>query len=196
LAPVAGNAIRACAARLKWAYLRYDPVVPAQWQAVTGIFVLAERAEVTGEAFMVSEVVASSSTAEQEFAKTLVLAASLRRFAAAARDCRAPHRPVASRLFTQQSTAVRYFIDRRTDGPRQLSPRPGTGRGIALSGLRICQFVADLNEGPHHSRPGPALRPELVCAALHLLRYWSHPRWAGHTRSRDAARGCCAVSTK
>ena len=203
LAPVAGNAIRACAARLKWAYLRYDPVVPVQWQALMRIFVLAERAEVAGEAFVVPEVVASSSTAEQEFVKTLVLAAS------SPGGLRPPQLEVAERLIercgshlalTRQSLEpVRYFIDlTATGGPQRLLPSqqlPGAGRVIVLSGAvaTLQQLVADLDDGaltPPDLGLDPHCRPELVrSTARHLLRYWSPPSLERcHTRSRDALR--------
>ncbi len=203
LAPVAGNAIRACAARLKWAYLRYDPVVPAQWQTLTRIYVLVERADVAGEAFVLPEVVASSSTAEQEFVKTLVLAAS------SPGGLPPPQIEVAERLIercashlalTRQSLEpVRYFIDlSATDGPQRLLPSqqlPDAGRVIVLSGAAatLQQLVADLDEGALTTPDlglDPRYSPELVrSTARHLLRYWSRPSLERrHTRSRDALR--------
>jgi hypothetical protein len=203
LAPVAGNAIRACAARLKWAYLRYDPVVPAQWQALTRTYVLAERADVASEAFVVPEVLASSSTAEREFVKALVLAASspggllptqLQVAECLIEQC-APHLALAR----QSLEPVRYFIDlAATDGPQRLlasGQLPGAGRIIVLAGAvtTLRQLVADLDEGAL-TTPDLGLDPrcslDLVrSTARHLLRYWSAPSLERrHARNRDALR--------
>src|SRR5262245_14716546 len=76
LAGVAANAISAGGARLKWAYLRYDAVGPAQWQALKRAYLLAERAGVARDAIEPSGVGSGSSTVEREFLKTMVLAAS------------------------------------------------------------------------------------------------------------------------
>lgn len=203
LAPVAANAIRTCAMRLKWAYLRYDPVTPAEWQALTRIYTLAERLDVTGAAFAVPEVAAGSSTAEQEFVKTVVLAAS------SPGGLLPPQLEVAERLIercaphlglTRESLeAARYFIDlTATDGPQRLlpsQPLPDGARGIVLSGAvaTLQQLVSDLDEGTLTTADfglDPRCSPELVLAtARHLLRYWSGPSLErSHMRSRDAVR--------
>lgn len=203
LAAAAGNAIRACAARLKWAYLRYDPVTPAQWQALTSIYALAERLDVTGEAFVLPEVVASSSTAEREFAKALVLSASspggLLPPQLEVAECLIEGCAAHLALVRQSLEPVSLFIDlTATDGPQRLLPSqelPDAGRGIVLAGAAatLQQLVAELDEGTL-TTPDLGLDPrcssELVrSTARHLLRYWSRPSLErSHTRSRDTLR--------
>jgi hypothetical protein len=203
LAPVAASAIRACAAQLKWAYLRYYPVAPMQWRTLAGIYLAAERAGVASEAFPLRGGPESSSTVEREFLKTIVLAASSPGGLLPAQIEVAEHliEQCASQLGLMQHALepVHYFIDlTATDGPQRLLPSKelsGAGRVIVLTPAVVIlqQLAADVDQGSLTAADlnlDPLCSSELVRAtAHHLLRYWDRPPLERrHLRRRDTLR--------
>jgi cyclic-di-GMP-binding protein len=203
LAIIAARAIRACAERLTWAYLRYDAVAPAQWRVVKRAYFLTERAGVAGEAVVLPGVPSGSSTVEREFLKIVVLAASSPGGLLPGQieiAVRLIERCAPDLALAQHSIApASHFIDlTTTGGPRRLlasQELSGADRVIVLSGAAatLQQLAADLDEGTRTAGDlglDPHSSAELVRGTVrHLLRHWSGSSLQRrHVRSREALR--------
>jgi hypothetical protein len=203
LAPVAIHAIQACAARQKWAYLRYRRVAAEQWAALVWSYLLAERARLALEEPPRPGLAVLRSGAEHAFLKALALAA-------ASPGGLAPLQiEIAERLIERcgpqlalaQGAAepATYFIDLSATGglQRLLPPKelPSSARIVVLSRamFTLRQFAEDLDSG----LLSPAdlgleldwrCAPELVAATIrHLLRHWSRTE-RRHPRHREVLR--------
>ncbi|MFM9970870.1 MAG: hypothetical protein ACKVQK_20950 [Burkholderiales bacterium] len=70
------RAMRALAGQLKWQYMHYEPSDPAVWEAIGRAYRFVEAKKLPGESVKLYPNTPQSSTAEREFLKLLMLAAS------------------------------------------------------------------------------------------------------------------------
>lgn len=70
------RAVRAFAGQLKWQYMHHEPEDPETWQAIARVYRFAEQRSIQGETIRLFPNAPQTSSAEREFVKLLMLAAS------------------------------------------------------------------------------------------------------------------------
>ncbi len=216
LARIAACAIGVSSARLKWAFLAYDPVAPAQWQALKRAYLLANNAGVAQHEVVLPGVTSDATTVEREFLKAMALAAS------SPGGLLPVQVEVAERLvawcafdFTlapPSFAGAGYLIDLTTpDGPQRRLPdralTPAVRVVVLSSGAAtLRRLAAELDSGSVTADDlglDPRLSGQLLRGTVsHLLCQWgqaTHRR--RNVRSREAARaqvvhGFAAVAAK
>jgi hypothetical protein len=123
---ITARAVRLCAARLKWSYLRYRVPSHDEWEEIKGLYLLAEAADYARASVAIYRGAAGETSVEQEFLKALMLAA-------ASPESLTPEQvEVAERLVARIERTVtlaaepgvlhHHFIDLRSNaGPRRLA---------------------------------------------------------------------------
>ena len=187
LPKIAGRALRALSAQLKWSLLRYGPVEQDVWQHLARIYSAADALGFAPWLLSLYRGERRESTAEREFLRPLMLAVS-------APDGLLPIQiEIVDRVLTQCSDdfvlssrsggGLHYVTDlTATFPPGRISPSvnvtPQTrffGPGDAAK--RVAGFAAEIKRNgivPEEMNLGLQVRPELVLDTLqHLSRYWS-----------------------
>jgi len=186
---ITARAVRACAGRLKWCYLRYRAIEPEQWSELASLYLVAEAAGFSREALTIYRGAAQPSTVEQEFLRALMLAI-------ASPDSLLPEQiEVAERLLahcsphflitTRPTPELRHYIELRSDsGPHRL---PLAGRMLVTArAFGAGDGVDELHNLLGRLDDGRLTRSELGLSqefelevirstAHHLLRHWSPP---------------------
>jgi hypothetical protein len=70
------RAVRAFAGQLKWQYMHYEPECAETWKAIGKVYRYAEEKKIHGEVIQVYPHLQQTSSAEREFVKLLMFAAS------------------------------------------------------------------------------------------------------------------------
>jgi len=187
LPKIAGRALRASSAQLKWSLLRYGPVERQVWEHLARIYSAADALGFAPWLLSLYRGERRESTAEREFLRPLMLAVS-------APDGLLPIQiEIVDRVLTQCSDA--FVLSARSGGglhyvtdlvatfpPGRISPgvnvTPQTrffGPGDAAK--RVAGFAAEIKRNgivPEEMNLGLQVGPELVLDTLqHLSRYWS-----------------------
>jgi hypothetical protein len=181
------RAVRAVAAQLKWHYMHYEQGDAAVWQALGKMYRFAEDRKVHRESVQVYAGVPVNSSAEREFMKALMLAAS-------SPDCLMPldielaERVVAhfSAAFlisnTHQPQATYNWVDLGSGvPPKRLTQTPPASPGLRFfaAGAAIGQLdnmirVVESGAVPADLNLGGTYEPQKVLAVLqHLKLYWA-----------------------
>jgi hypothetical protein len=186
---ICARALRACAARMKWAYVRYRAIEPRQWSEIAGLYLLAEGAGFARQVLPLYRGAAQDSCAEQEFLKALVLAIS-------SPDSLLPEQiEIAERLVARSVSdfvldrraagGMRHFIDLRSDaGPQRLTgpaklAETARAFGVGKAVERLRAIERDLEQGeitPRELSLTQEFDIETIQATTrHLLRHWGTP---------------------
>jgi len=181
------RAVRAVAAQLKWHYMHYEPGDAEVWQALGKAYRFAEEKKVQREVVPVYAGIPVSSSAEREFMKALMLAAS-------SPDCLMPldielaERIVAhfSGAFlisnTHQPQATYNWVDLAGGAPpKRLTQTPPASPGLRFfaAGAAIGQLdgmirVVESGAVPKDLNLGGTYEPAKVLSVLrHLKLYWA-----------------------
>ncbi len=181
------RAVRAVAAQLKWHYMHYEQGDAAVWQALGKVYRFAEEKKLHREMVTVYAGVPVTSSAEREFMKALMLAAS-------SPDCLMPldielaERVVAhfSAAFlisnTHQSQATYNWVDLASGvPPKRLTQTPPASPSLRFfaAGGAIAQLdnmikVVQSGAVPADLNLGGTYEPEKVLTVLqHLKLYWA-----------------------
>lgn len=187
LPKIAGRALRACSAQLKWSLLRYGPVERALWEHLARLYNAAEALGFAPWLLTLYRGERRDSSAEREFLRPLMLAVS-------APDGLLPIQvELADRLIGQCSDAfvlsarpgdgLHYITDLAAAFPPgriapSLTISPQTrffGPGDAAA--RVARYSAQIEatgEVPQEMNLGLDVEPSLVLDTLqHLSRYWA-----------------------
>ena len=200
---ITARAIRLCAARLKWSYLRYHAPALREWDEINGLYMLAEAADYSRASVSLYRGAAAETSVEQEFLKALMLSA-------AAPESLTPEQvEVAERIVARVERSFtlaaepgvlhHHFVDLRSDaGPRRLATVRriaetartfGAGRGI--NQLHALEKALDEERiSPRELGLSAEFDPEIVLATLrHVIRHWGPPLPVRrHERHREVAR--------
>jgi len=181
------RAVRAVAAQLKWHYMHYEQGEAAAWLALGKAYRFAEEKKVQGESVQVYPGVPVTSSAEREFMKALMLAAS-------SPDCLMPldielaERIVAhfSAAFlisnAHQPQATYNWVDLASGAPpKRLTQTPPASPSLRFfaAGGAIAQLdnmirVVQSGAVPADLNLGGTYEPEKVLTVLqHLKLYWA-----------------------
>jgi hypothetical protein len=181
------RAVRAVAAQLKWHYMHYEQGDAAVWQALGQVYRYAEDRKVHRESVPVYAGVPVNSSAEREFMKALMLAAS-------SPDCLMPldielaERIVAhfSAAFlisnAHQPQATYNWVDLASGTPpKRLTQTPPASPGLRFfaAGAAIAQLdnmirVVESGAVPADLNLGGTYEPGKVLTVLqHLKLYWA-----------------------
>jgi hypothetical protein len=181
------RAVRAVAAQLKWHYMHYEQGDAAAWEALGKVYRFAEDRKVHREPVPVYAGVPVSSSAEREFMKALMLAAS-------SPDCLMPldielaERIVAhfSAAFlisnVHQPQATYNWVDLASGvPPKRLTQTPPASPSLRFfaAGAAIVQLdnmirVVQSGAVPADLNLGGTYEPEKVLVVLqHLKLYWA-----------------------
>jgi cyclic-di-GMP-binding protein len=196
------RAVRLCAARLKWSYLRYRPPEPRQWEEIDGLYLLAEAADYSRASVSLYRGAASETSVEQEFLKALMLAAASPA-SLTPEQVEVAERVVARierglTLAAEPGVLHHHFIDLRSDaGPRRLatvkrvsetSRTFGAPRGIGQL-QALDKALEDERLTPRELALSPEFDVEIIQATLrHLIRHWGPPLPVRrHERQRQSA---------
>jgi len=187
VALIASCAMHACAARLKWSYLRDLPITAQQWSEMAEIFARAESGGVAKTEVELPSSGPRRSSVEQQLLKALALAAGFPSGMMSAQI------DIADRLIgfcapqlalaPRSGTPAHYFFDLAGErGPQRLASStrmPDSARGIVLAraASALKQVTDDLDSGlltgVDLNLGGNTFDPELTGAtARHLLHYW------------------------
>ena len=187
LPKIAGRALRASAAQLKWSLLRYGPVEQQIWENLARIYMAADALGFAPWLLSLYRGERRESTAEREFLRPLMLAVS-------SPDGLLPIQiEIVDRILTQCADAftissqpaegLHYVTDlTATFPPGRISPsvavNPQTrffGPGDAAK--RVASFSAEIKRSgtvPEEMNLGLQVDPEIVLDTLqHVSRYWS-----------------------
>ena len=181
------RALRALAAQMKWQYIRYGPFEDTLWGAFAKIYALAETKKFAQARVVPYPNVPGDSSAEQEFLRAVMLAAS-------SPDSLLPQEiEIAERLIAhfsslfklvlEQQPDIAYWIDLATSQPPLRLARPPKhaptlrffAAGKAEQELeRLIQSVRATNAVPSDVNLGGSYDPQSVLGVLaHLALYWS-----------------------
>jgi hypothetical protein len=196
------RAVRLCAARLKWSYLRYRPPEPRLWEEINRLYLLADAADYARASVSLYRGAANESSVELEFLKALMLAAASpasltpEQVEVAERVVARVERTLT--LAAEPGVLHHHFVDLRSDaGPRRLatvkrlpdSARTfGAPRGIGqLQALE--KAIEDERLMPRDLNLSHEFDGEIVHATLrHLIRHWGPPLPVRrHERQRQSA---------
>jgi len=180
------RALRALAAQLKWTYVRYGPIDPSVWGIIAKIYALAETRKLAQSAVAVYPGIPGESTAEQEFLKAVMLAAS-------SPDSLLPveielcerlvaHFSAAFALRLEPQSDVAYWIDLgASQAPQRLARPPQRAptlrffaAGNARANLESLIKTVKITGVPAEVNLGGTYPAETVLDVLnHLALYWS-----------------------
>ena len=181
------RAVRAVAAQLKWHYMHYEQGDAAVWEALGKVYRFTEEKKVNREMVTVYAGVPVTSSAEREFMKALMLAAS-------SPDCLMPldielaERVVAhfSAAFlisnTHQPQATYNWVDLASGAPpKRLTQTPPASPSLRFfaAGAAIAQLdnmirVVQSGAVPADLNLGGTYEPDKVLVVLqHLKMYWA-----------------------
>ena len=197
------RALRSLASQIKWQYLRYGPFDNSRWGVVAKVYALAESRKIASTKVALHAGVPGESSAEQEFLRVAMLAAS-------SPDALLPveielaerliaHVSPSFKLALDKEPDVAYWIDLATDQPplrlARLPQRAPSLRFFAAG--KAAQEVVQLIESisASHAIPaalglGGSYEAEAVLEVLrHLAMYWSpKPPERQHPRHRVKSR--------
>jgi hypothetical protein len=195
------RAVRLCAARLKWSYLRYRAPDAREWEEINGLYLLADAADYARIGVSIYRGAAGETSVEQEYLKALVLAAS-------SPEALTPEQvEVAERLVVridrhltlaaEPGVLHHHFVDLRSGaGPRRLATVrriPDTARTFgAPRGIPQLQALEKALEderlSPRELGLSAEFDVEIVLATLrHALRHLGPPLPVRrHERRREA----------
>jgi hypothetical protein len=181
------RAVRALAARIKWHALHYEPAGAAAWASLCKVYAFAEARKLQRDAVPLYPPVALSVSAEREFAKALLLAAS-------SPDCLMPRDiDLAERLVAQlgaafvlsdahQPQVTHHWVDlaagtapkRLTQAPPPVASLRFFSAGTAHAQLDEMIRVAEGGALPSGLNLGVACEaPRLLGVLRHLKTYWA-----------------------
>ena len=181
------RAVRAVAAQLKWHYMHYEQGDAAVWEALGKVYRFAEDRKVHRESVLVYPGVPVNSSAEREFMKALMLAAS-------SPDCLMPlDIELAERIVAHfsaaflisnmhQPQATYNWVDlARGVPPKRLTQTPPASPGLRFfaAGAAIAQLdnmirVVESGAVPADLNLGGTYEPQKVLTVLqHLKLYWA-----------------------
>lgn len=181
------RAVRAVAAQLKWHYMHYEQGDPAVWEALGKVYRYAEEKKLQREMVPVYAGVPVSSSAEREFMKALMLAAS-------SPDCLMPlDIELAERIVAHfsasflisnvhQPQATYNWVDLSSGTPpKRLTQTPPASPGLRFfaAGAAIGQLdnmirVVESGAVPADLNLGGTYEPAKVLTVLqHLQLYWA-----------------------
>ncbi|MCC7485805.1 MAG: hypothetical protein IT529_12570 [Burkholderiales bacterium] len=199
---IVARALRVLTLQLKWLLLRYGPVEPRLWKELARLYQIAEQKGFAADRVAVYPGLHGESTIQQEFLKSLMLAAS-------STDGLPPLRQqIAERAVAQFASAFR--LSRTAEGCTNCfdlaAPRPPVrlfkgaaasttmvyfGAGAALGELRqLTAQVVETGAIPKDINLGGTYEKETVIGTLrHLELYWSDtPPARGSERRKTTAR--------
>jgi hypothetical protein len=181
------RAVRALAEQLKWQYMHYEPGEAAVWQALGKVYSFAEAKKIHREAAPLYPGVPLSSSAEREFMKTLMLAAS-------SPDCLMPldielaewivaHFSASFLISDVHQPQVTYnWIDLSGGAPpKRLTQAPPASPGLrffapGVAYEKLDALIGVLEKGavPADLNLGGTYEPAKVAGVLrHLKMYWA-----------------------
>ncbi len=184
---LAVRAVRALAARIKWHDLHYEPAGDAAWASLGKAYRFAEEKKLQRDTVPVYPPAALAYSAEREFVKTLMLAAS-------SPDCLMPRDiDLAERLVAHlsasfllvdahQPQSTHHWIDLAGGtGPKRLAETPQASptmrffaAGAAHGQLDEMIRVAESGALPSGLNLGVACEPSRLLRVLrHLKLYWA-----------------------
>lgn len=203
IALLAVRALRALAQQMRWQYMRYGPFEDNLWGSVAKIYALAENRKFAGNKVMAYPAIPGETSPEQEFLRTVMLAAS-------SPDSLLPveielaerlifHFSASFTLVLEQQPDIAYWIDLATNHPplriARLPQRAPTLRffaaGKAMQELdQLIEKIKSTNSVPIDVNLGGSYDAAMVLDVLrHLALYWSskpperkHPRHRVKTR--------------
>lgn len=187
LPKIAGRALRACGAQLKWSLLRYGPVDRQIWENLARLYTAAEALGFGPWLLNLYRGEKRETTAEREFLRPLMLAVSspdgLLPIQIELADRVIAHCSDAYAISADPGRALHYVSDLAAAfPPGRISPRitvtPRTRFfGPAEAQKRIARYIAEIERTgsvPNELNLGLEVRPEVALATLqHLARYWS-----------------------
>ncbi|OGA29805.1 MAG: hypothetical protein A3I01_04600 [Betaproteobacteria bacterium RIFCSPLOWO2_02_FULL_65_24] len=203
IALVTVRALRSVAQQMKWQYLRYGPFDDSLWGLVAKVYALAEARKCAQTMVTVYPAVPGESSAEQEFLRAVMLAASspdsLLPMEIELAERLIAHFCASFKLVLEQQPDIAYWIDLATSQPPLRLARPPHhaptlrffAAGHALQELEeLTQKVKASNAVPSAVNLGGSYDPAMVLDVLHHLSlYWSskpperkHPRHRVKTR--------------
>ena len=181
------RAVRAVAAQLKWHYVHYEQGEAAVWEMLGKVYRFAEEKKIHRESVPVYPAVPVSSSAEREYMKALMLAAS-------SPDCLMPlDIELAERIVSHfsasflisdahQPQVTHHWIDlSRGVPPKRLTQTPPASPGLRFfaAGAAIGQLenmirVVESGAVPADLNLGGTYEPAKVLSVLrHLKLYWA-----------------------
>jgi hypothetical protein len=182
------RAVRAIAAQMKWHFMHYEPAEAGTWGNLSKVYRFAEERKLAKEAAAVYPGVPVNSTAEREFMKALMLAAS-------SPDClRTVDIELAERLVAHLSGSflisnahvpqqTYYWIDLAADMPpkrlTQQPPPPAPTQRFFAAGAALAQLdqiikMVESGAVPSDLNLGGTYEPEKLLGVLrHLKMYWA-----------------------
>lgn len=200
---IAVRALRSLAAQIKWQYLRYGPFDNSRWGVVARVYAFAESRKIAATRVAVQAGAAGESSAEQEFLRAVMLAASSPDSLLPA-EIEVAERIIAHvspsfRLALDQQPDIAYWIDLATDRPPLRLARPPqhapTLRFFAAGGAvaeleQLTKAISASRTVPASLGLAGAVEPEVVLDVLrHLALYWSpKPPERRHPRHRVKSR--------
>jgi hypothetical protein len=181
------RALRALATQMKWQYIRYGPFEDTLWGIFAKIYALAETKKFAQARVVPYPNVPGESSAEQEFLKAVMLAASspdsLLPLEIEIAERLIAHFSSSFKLVLEQQPDIAYWIDLATSQPPLRLARPPKhaptlrffAAGKAEQELeRLIQSVKAANAIPSDVNLGGAYDPQSVLGVLnHLALYWS-----------------------
>lgn len=184
---LAVRALRALAAQMKWQYMRYGPFEESLWGAFAKIYALAETRKFAQTRVVPYAGVPGDSSAEQEFLKAAMLAASspdsLLPLEMEIAERLITHFSASFKLVLEQQPDIAYWIDLATSQPPLRLARPPKhaptlrffAAGKAEPDLeRLSKAVRTARAVPSDVNLGGSYDPETVLGVLgHLTTYWS-----------------------
>jgi hypothetical protein len=200
---LAVRAVRALAAQMKWAYMRYGPFDETLWSVMARVYAVAESRKITQIKVAAYPGAPVESTAEQEFLRAVMLASS-------SPDSMLPLEiEIAERLIANFSASFKITPDQQPDiahwidlaaglPPLRLARPPKhapTLRFVAAGKAtqELEQLIQSINASgalPSSLNLGGAYEPAAVIEVLrHLALYWSpKPPERQHPRHRVKSR--------
>ena len=185
---VSVRAVRAVAAQMKWHFMHYEQGEAGAWANLGKVYRFAEERKLGREAVTVYPGVPIASSAEREFMKALMLAAS-------SPDCLRPlDIELAERLVAHLSASflissahvpqqTYYWIDLAEDLPpkrlTQQPPPPAPSQRFFAAGGALAQLdevirVVEKGAVPSDLNLGGSYEPEKLLGVLrHLKMYWA-----------------------
>jgi hypothetical protein len=187
LPKIAGRAIRACGAQLKWALLRYGPVEQQLWEHLARLYTASEALGFAPWLLTLYRGERRESSCERELLRPLMLAVSspdgLLPVQVELADRIIAQCADAFELGTRPGDGLHYVTDLAAAfPPGRLSPSVTVNLqtrffGPGEAAARVARYVAQIERSgrvPEEMNLGLQLEPPVVLDTLqHLARYWS-----------------------
>ena len=181
------KALRTLAAQMKWQYMRYGPFEESLWGVFAKIYALAETRKFAQTKVVPYPNAPGDSSAELEFLKAVMLAASspdsLLPLEIEIAERLIAHFSASFKLVLEQQPDIAYWIDLATSQPPLRLARPPKhaptlrffAAGPAGPDLeRLIKAVRTTQAVPSDVNLGGSYDPDVVLAVLtHLATYWS-----------------------